>query len=58
LRDLQSGGDLVCEDPQCYRTRYGELLDRSEYRDMRAQDASAEEAATLEKRLRDLGYLE
>ena len=58
LRDLQSGGDLVCEDPQCYRTRYGELLDRSEYRDMRAQDASAEEAATLEKRLRDLGYIE
>ena len=58
LRDLKSGGDLDCEDPQFYRTRYGELLDQSEHQDMQAQDASAAEAATLEQRLRDLGYIE
>lgn len=56
LRALD-GGDLVCEDPQFYRARYGELLDGSEHGDMRVQDASADEVATLEKRLRDLGYM-
>ena len=58
LRDLKDGRDLGCDDPQVFRARYGEIVGQSAYQDMRAQDASADEAATLEQRLRDLGYIE
>ena len=58
LREIESGSDLACEDPQSYRSYYCDLLARSAYREQQAQDASADEVAALEKRLRDLGYME
>ncbi len=58
LRDLNTGADLVCADPQDHRTRYGALLDDSAYKNMQGQETSTDEAAMLEKRLRDLGYIE
>ena len=58
LRDLASGADLACEDPQAYRARYSALCAGSAYRQMQGQDATVDEAAMLEKRLRDLGYIE
>jgi len=58
LRDLNTGADLVCADPHDHRTRYGALLDDSAYKNMQGQETSTDEAAILEKRLRDLGYIE
>ena len=58
LRDLRDGSDLVCEDPQAYRKRYDALVDESPYKNMQGQESSADEAVVLEKRLRDLGYIE
>ena len=58
LRDLRDGSDLVCEDPQAYRKRYDALVDESPYKNMQGQESSSDEALVLEKRLRDLGYIE
>ena len=58
LRDLEDGRDLACDDPRIYRARYGEIIGESAYQDMREQEASIDEAAMLEQRLRELGYVE
>ena len=58
LRDLNTGADLVCVDPQAHRMRYGAVLDDSAYKNMQGQETLTDEAAILEKRLRDLGYIE
>ena len=58
LRDLGNGSDVACEDPQSYRRHYGALREESAYKNMQGQASSADEAQVLEKRLRDLGYIE
>ncbi len=57
LRDMATGQDLLCSDPDPFRARYQGLLDGSAYVDLRAQKETAEEKAVLEQRLKDLGYL-
>lgn len=57
LRDLASGTDLPCADPGPFRAVHNELLEKSGYHDLPAQESSPEEARILEERLRDLGYI-
>jgi hypothetical protein len=58
LREMASGNDLECDHPQFYRSFYRALLERSAYKDMQVQDVAEGDAAVLEERLRDLGYIE
>ncbi len=58
LRDVMSGEDLRCEDAQTFRAVYHDIVNRSNYLDLQAQESTAEEKAILEDRLRSLGYIE
>ena len=58
LREMASGNDLACNNAQFYRSFYRALLEESAYKDMQVQDVAEGDAAVLEERLRDLGYIE
>ena len=58
LRDVVTGRDLPCPDPEIYRNFRRHLLRNSRYRDQQVQESSAAEERVLEERLRDLGYIE
>ncbi len=58
LRDIASGDEMSCDDPEFYRSYYRGLLEQSAYKDMQVQDVAEGDAAVLEERLRDLGYIE
>ena len=49
---------MSCDDPEFYRSYYRGLLEQSAYKDMQVQDVAEGDAAVLEERLRDLGYIE
>ena len=57
-RQVLSGEDLTCEDPDRFRDVYDEILMNSNYQHLQAQESTAEETEILEGRLRDLGYVE
>ena len=57
-RDVLSGEDLTCEDPDRFRDAYDEILMNSNYQHLQTQESTAEETEILEDRLRDLGYVE
>ena len=57
LRDIMSGENLPCDDPTPFRAIHDDILTNSQYRDLLAQETTAEEEDILEKRLRELGYI-
>ena len=57
-RDVLSGEELTCEDPDRFRDAYDEILMNSNYQHLQAQESTAEETEILEGKLRDLGYVE
>ncbi|MCG9134640.1 sulfatase-like hydrolase/transferase [Candidatus Poribacteria bacterium] len=57
-RQVLSGEDLTCEDPDRFRDAYDDLLVNSNYQHLQAQESTAEETEILEGKLRDLGYVE
>ncbi|MCZ6680419.1 MAG: sulfatase-like hydrolase/transferase [Candidatus Poribacteria bacterium] len=57
-RDVMSGEGLPCHTPDEFRSIYNAIRANSNYQNPEKQEASTEEAAILEARLRDLGYIE
>ena len=57
-RQVLSGEDLTCEDPDRFRDAYDDLLVNSNYQHLQAQESTTEETKILEGKLRDLGYVE
>ncbi len=57
-RQVLSGEDLTCDDPDRFRDAYDDLLVNSNYQHLQAQESTTEETKILEGKLRDLGYVE
>ena len=57
-REVLSGKDRTCKDPDRFRDAYDDLLVNSNYQHLQARESTAEETEILEGRLRDLGYVE
>ena len=57
-RHVLNGEALTCEDPDYFRDAYDEILMNSNYQHLQAQESTTEETEILERRLRNLGYVE
>ena len=58
LRDVMSGENLPCDAPYPFRAIHDKIITNSRYQHLEAQETTAEEEEILEKRLRELGYIE